>query len=202
MPKVFIIVLNWNGLKDTLECLDSVFKLEYPNFEVIVVDNASTDNSVEVIREKFQQVILIENKENLGFTGGNNTGIRHALQLGTDYFWLLNNDTVLEPDTLSRIVVTADNDSTIGMISPVVHYHEDPLVIQNCGCYIDWESQKLINTASPAESEIWQTQMPDRIWLWIYRQRYSIGHHSLNSESLGAPRTIFTTWPEMNIISG
>jgi len=70
-PKVSIIILNWNGLQDTLECLESVFKLDYPNFEIIVVDNGSTDDSVTVIRETYPQIILIENKENLGYTGGN-----------------------------------------------------------------------------------------------------------------------------------
>ena len=70
-PKLYIIILNWNGLKDTLECLESVFKLDYPNFEIIVVDNGSTDDSVTVIRKNYHQVTLIENKENLGYTGGN-----------------------------------------------------------------------------------------------------------------------------------
>jgi GT2 family glycosyltransferase len=59
-PKVFVIILNWNGLKDTLECLESVFKLDYPNVEVIVVDNGSTDDSAAVIRKNYPQVILIE----------------------------------------------------------------------------------------------------------------------------------------------
>lgn len=106
-PKVFIIIVNWNGLKDTLECLQSVFKQDYPNFEVIMVDNGSKDNSVQVIRNAYPQIILIENKENLGYTGGNNVGMHYAVNSGSDYVWLLNNDTVVEPDTLSKLVAAA-----------------------------------------------------------------------------------------------
>lgn len=101
-PKVYIIILNWNGLKDTLECLESVFKLDYLNFEVIVVDNGSTDDSVNVILKTYPQVRLIENRENLGYTGGNNIGMRYAIERDADYIWLLNNDTIVEEDTLGE----------------------------------------------------------------------------------------------------
>ena len=83
-PKVYIIILNWNGLEDTLECLASVYKSDYCNFEVIVVDNASSDNSVNIIREAYPQVILIENTKNLGFTGGNNVAMALALDPSRD----------------------------------------------------------------------------------------------------------------------
>jgi len=81
MPKVFIIILNWNGKDDTLTCLDSVQKLNYPNYHVIVVDNGSTDGSADAIRGRYSSVswlTMIENGSNLGYTGGNNVGIRHA----------------------------------------------------------------------------------------------------------------------------
>ena len=165
-PLITIIILNWNSLDITLECIKSVFGLNYHNFNVVVVDNGSSDDSAAIIRSRYPQTIVLENSENLGFTGGNNTGIRHALHLDADYVWLLNNDTVVESDTLSRIVATAESDSTIGMVSPVMYFYEEPSIIQNCGCYIDWKDQKLINTTSPVESEFWQMQMPDRIWLW------------------------------------
>jgi GT2 family glycosyltransferase len=77
-PKISIIILNWNGEKYIKECLESVLKTEYPNFEVIVVDNASTDRSKEIIK-RYPQVKLIENKKNLGFCEGNNIGIRCAI---------------------------------------------------------------------------------------------------------------------------
>lgn len=107
-PKVFIIILNWNGLEDTLECLESVFKLDYPNFEVIVGDNGSTDESVAIIRKTYPQVIMIENKENLGYTGGNNIAMHYAMDHLADYVWLLNKDAVVEKDTLSKLVRSAE----------------------------------------------------------------------------------------------
>lgn len=103
-PKVYVIILNWNGLEDTLECLGSVFQMDYQNFEVLVVDNGSKDNSINFIKTKYPQVVLIENKENLGYTGGNNIGMRYALNNGADYVWLVNNDTVVMVDTLSKLI--------------------------------------------------------------------------------------------------
>jgi GT2 family glycosyltransferase len=97
MVKVFVIILNWNGYKDTLECLRSVDKIDYPKFETVVVDNASTDGSVEAIRKRFPHVTLLENGQNLGYAAGNNVGIRHALANGAGYILLLNNDTVVDP---------------------------------------------------------------------------------------------------------
>jgi len=143
-PKVFIIILNWNGLKDTLECLESVFKLDYPNFEVIVVDNGSTDNSAEIIPKMYAQVIFVENKQNLGYTGGNNIGMQYAMDNGADYIWLLNNDMVVEPDTLSKLIETAELNFKIGLISPTIYYYDKPEKIQFCGSYIDWEHQTII----------------------------------------------------------
>lgn len=137
-PKVFIIILNWNGLKDTLECLESVFKLDYPDFEVVVVDNGSIDDSVGVIRKAYPEATLIENKENLGYTGGNNVAMRYAMEHSADYMWLLNNDTVVEPDTLSKIVAAAEGRPEIGLVSPVICYYDEPDKIQFCGSYVDY----------------------------------------------------------------
>ena len=143
-PKVFIIILNWNGLKDTLECLDSVYKLDYRNFEVIIVDNASSDNSINIIREAYPQVTLIKNNENLGFTGGNNVAMRYAMAHDADYMWLLNNDTIVERDTVSKIIEVAESSGIIGLVSPMVYYYDDPNKWQFAGSYMDWDSFSLI----------------------------------------------------------
>ncbi len=143
-PKVYIIILNWNGVKDTLECLESVFKLNYSNFEVIVVDNGSTDNSVETIRKMYPQVTLIENEKNLGYAGGNNIGMRYAMEYEAEYVWLLNNDTVVESNALSKLIASADNRPEIGLISPVIYYYGEPDKIQFNGSYIDWKNKTII----------------------------------------------------------
>jgi GT2 family glycosyltransferase len=136
-PKVSILVVNWNRLGDTLECLNSIFKSDYPNFDVIVVDNGSTDRSVPSIRERFPQIIVLENAKNLGFTGGNNQGMRYALQRNADYVWLLNNDATTEPDTLTKLVKAVEEHAEVGLISPLIHYHGKSDEVQFSGIRLD-----------------------------------------------------------------
>lgn len=144
MPKVYIIILNWNGLKDTLECLDSVYRLDYPHFEVIVVDNCSSDASARSIRQKFPQIIMIENSSNMGFTGGNNIGIYHALKSGGDYVWLLNNDTVVEPTSLTTLVARGESSTEIAMVSPEIYCYLGRDVRQFSGSYVDWKNVEIL----------------------------------------------------------
>lgn len=109
---VYILLLNWNGWQDTLECLRSLEDLDYPNYRVLVVDNGSTDDSVARIREAYPNVVLVETGGNLGFSAGNNVGIRYALERAADYVWLLNNDTkVMDRDVLKELVTTTGVDA-------------------------------------------------------------------------------------------
>lgn len=125
-PRVFIVLVIWNGKADTLACLASLREDRYPNFQVVVVDNASTDGSADVIRAEFPEVTVLPMSENLGFTGGNNAGIEHALAAGADYVYLLNNDTTVEPDALTAMVAAAEANPNYGMMVPVMHYHAPP----------------------------------------------------------------------------
>jgi len=106
-PKVSCIVLNWNGWEDTLRCLAALEDTTYKNLQMIVVDNHSTDDSVERIKNAHPDTLVIEASANLGFAGGNNLGIRYALENGTEYVWLLNNDTVPAASALSELVSKA-----------------------------------------------------------------------------------------------
>ena len=126
MQKVFIIVLNWNGYMDTVECLRSLEKCSYPAYEVVVVDNGSTDGSVERLKKDFKDVVYIENKENLGYTGGNNAGIRYAIGKGAEYIWLLNNDTTIKADSLMRLIEVAGNDPRAGLLGPKILQMDNP----------------------------------------------------------------------------
>ena len=125
-PRVSIIVLNWNGLDDTIECLESLHKITYPNYQVIVVDNGSEGEDVRVLGEKFGYYIhIIENDRNYGFAEGNNIGMRYAINsYAPDYLLLLNNDTVVAPDFLDELVKVVDSDSKIGIASPKIYYYE------------------------------------------------------------------------------
>ena len=144
-PSVGIVVLNWNGLHDTLECLESLSDMAYTNCEILVVDNGSTDGSPEAIQERYPGVHLLRNARNLGFAGGNNAGIRKALEDGAEMVWLLNNDTIVEKDALSHLVATAMDSEEIGLTSPVIRYYDDPETIQFCGSYIEWEKKRIVH---------------------------------------------------------
>jgi len=137
-PLVIVVVVNWNGLADTLECLGSLARLDYPNYDTVVVDNGSTDGSVPAIRERFELVMVVENSENLGYAGGNNIGLEHAMRRGADYALLLNNDTLVAPDCLCRLVAAAQADPEVGMAGPIIYYRDLPDVIWSPGGAIDW----------------------------------------------------------------
>ena len=144
-PKVSIIILNWNGLKDTLECIESIKKSDYLNYKIILVDNASKTNEGDIVKSRFPEIELVQNKINLGFTGGSNVGMRYALTHGADYVWLLNNDTVVEANTLAELVKVAENVPNLGLISPLIYYYATKDKIQFCGSYFDKAEAKVRN---------------------------------------------------------
>lgn len=121
-PNVSIIIVHYGDIKDTKECLRSLEKLDYSNFEVIVIDNG-TEEELKVQNLKLK-VKLISNKENLGFAGGNNVGIRYALEKGADYILLLNNDTAVEPSFLKELVKVGESEEKIGILGPVIYYYK------------------------------------------------------------------------------
>ncbi|MBP2681099.1 MAG: putative glycosyltransferase, partial [Candidatus Krumholzibacteriota bacterium] len=123
VPRVAIVVLNWNGKVLTMECLESLASLTYANAEVIVVDNGSSDGTADAVRKTYgDRVTIIENPTNLGFAGGNNVGIRRALEGGADYVLLLNNDTVVDRALVDRLVETITESRNIGIVGPKIYY--------------------------------------------------------------------------------
>jgi GT2 family glycosyltransferase len=173
--RVYVIVLNWNGWRDTIECLESVFRLDYPDYKVVVCDNASSDGSVEKIRgwargefkvearnpalaaltsppcpkpisfseidpdatidvNPIARMVLIQTGANLGFAGGNNVGLKYALERGDcDFVWLLNNDTVVRPDALSHLVDRMKERPEAGICGSTLLYYDDPARVQAFG---------------------------------------------------------------------
>lgn len=181
-PKVYIVILNWNGWKDTLECLESVSQLDYSNYQIVVCDNNSADGSYKYIREwsagersmtlpacnpmsryslpevskpiaitelnkveaenprtetSTTHLTLIQTGDNLGFAGGSNVGIRFAMNRGDcDFIWLLNNDTVVEPEALKKMVEHSTQLSQAGQpntCGSLVCFYDEPQVIQALG---------------------------------------------------------------------
>lgn len=125
-PKVTIIILNWNGLDVTTECLKSLSEVQYDNFNVVVVDNGSTVDPTEFLNKEFPDVSVLRLKENFGFTGGNNVGMEWALKQSADYVLLLNNDTIVDKQFLSELVHVAEADLTIGALNPKIYYYDFP----------------------------------------------------------------------------
>lgn len=132
-PKIFVILLNLNAYEDTRDCLDSLQQVHYPNCEVIVVDNGSSDDSAARIQEEFPSIQLLRNKENIGFAGGNNLGIEYALDHDAAYVLLLNNDTLVDPGFLSHLVQMGEPDPNIGILGPKIFYASEPTRIWFAG---------------------------------------------------------------------
>jgi GT2 family glycosyltransferase len=141
-PFLVLVVLNFNRREDTLKCLSSVKQNTYNNYKVILLDNNSTDGSIQAVRSTYPEVQIIELNENRGYAGNNNVGIKAALEEGADWVFVLNEDTILDPECLSNMVITAESDPQIGILGPMVYHHDEPDVIQSAGGMLgpNWES--------------------------------------------------------------
>lgn len=139
-PLVYIVIVNFHGWQDTLECLASLEELNYPNYKIIVVDNASRDDSVKIFRQHYPDLMLIVSEKNLGFAGANNLGIKEAQRQQADYLWLLNNDTVVDPYALTALVEKMHDDKMIGMCgSSLIYYaNRNQLQARAGGTYHKW----------------------------------------------------------------
>lgn len=152
-PRVAVVVLNWNGWRDTLACVRSVLAHADPSTRVVVCDNGSTDGSCDRLREAWvgqlaclsaddvvqgtkmldQRVWLVQNGANLGFAGGCNTGVRLAMACGFDFIWLLNNDTEVEAGAQQALVARMRQDDSIGLCGSRLVYFDDPQTVQARG---------------------------------------------------------------------
>lgn len=133
MKRVAVIVLNWNGWRDTLACIASLQKLSYANFELIVVDNGSTDGSQGHLEAHVPGINVLQTGANLGFGGGCNVGIRQALDRGADYVWLINSDATVDGNALTEMVHLADSLPLIGAVGSVLYEADKPEQVQVWG---------------------------------------------------------------------
>lgn len=130
---VAIVVVNWNGLDYTSACLDSLRKVDFPNFKVLVVDNASQNPEGVQLKAAFPEIQMIQSKKNLGFTGGNNLGMKAALDQGFSHVLLLNNDTLVEPDFLDNMINIFVSDPKVGVVQPMICFLHDRGKIWSAG---------------------------------------------------------------------
>ncbi len=144
-PLVITVILNTNRREDTLACLISLAQSDYPNHSIIVLDNASTDGSIEAIQTTFPTVQVISLTENRGYAGNNNVGIEQAITQGADWVFVLNEDTILNPDCLSKLIEVGESDPKTGIVGPLVYHYDEPNVIQSAGGHLNryWEGSHI-----------------------------------------------------------
>ena len=132
-PFVVTIILNTNRCEDTLACLKSLEQTTYKNHKVLVLDNYSTDGSIDAIGENFPHVQIVPLQDNFGYAGNNNVGIEMALKQGADWVFILNEDTIVDSDCISLLVANGESNMQIGMLGPMVYHYNEENVIQSAG---------------------------------------------------------------------
>ncbi|HEX2918971.1 MAG TPA: glycosyltransferase family 2 protein [Edaphobacter sp.] len=160
-PLVLIVLLNWNSADETIAAVRSVRAMDYPNYRVMIVDNASQDDSLKRLRPFVSDDLeLLESPVNTGYTGGCNQGMKRALELDVQYVWLLNNDAVVAPHTLSSLVGLAESDLSIGLITPqIASLDEDRLTF--AGGIISIKDRLYNETHDPAVAREWNSHYPN-----------------------------------------
>lgn len=157
-----IVILNWNGYNDTSELLESLFKITYSNYKIIVVDNNSENDELEKLKKNYSdKVQIIPCKENLGYAGGNNVGIKFSFEEKADFVLLLNNDTTVEPNFLEPLVNKIISSEQIGITAPQINYFNEPHIVWSAGGKISWlkgsgfaESNKMETEADKSDKQV------------------------------------------------
>lgn len=153
-PKVGIVVLHWSGVNNTRQCLKSLQAVEYSNARIYLIDNASLDQGGAKLKMEFSGTVqFIQNERNLGYAGGNNAGIKRALEDGCDFVLIINNDTVAKPDFLNQLIKAALADPKIGMVGPKILYSDPPNKIWFAGGRLNWHSGVRVGHVGVGETD-------------------------------------------------
>ena len=137
--KAFAVVVNWNGGEQNLECLESLVRQGLPPSAIVFVDNGSTDGSVEAVERRFAGLVLLRNRENLGFGEGANQGARESLARGAELVFFVNNDVRLPDGTLARLEEVLARSPELGIVGPRVLYMDEPEVVWCAGGMLTWK---------------------------------------------------------------
>jgi GT2 family glycosyltransferase len=149
--KVCAVVLSFNGIELTRQCLHSLEAQDYPDLTLVVVDNASTDQTVDILRGEFPDIQIIETGQNIGYVGGNNIGIQAGLDQNADCIFLVNNDTRLDSSCVRALVECLEADPRIGVVGPMVYTWDNWKVISSAGGMIDWRKADSENVGADEE---------------------------------------------------
>lgn len=137
-PLVYIIVLNYNGVNDTIECINSLKNIKYNNYKVIILDNNSSDGSEKILKRIFYNYQIIQNGKNLGFAAGNNIGIQKALEMNAEYILLLNNDTTVEKDLLKKMIESFSRFKNSGIVGAKIFSYQKQQWVCHAGGKVDF----------------------------------------------------------------
>jgi GT2 family glycosyltransferase len=159
-----IVILNWNRAEETLECLKSVAAIRYPHFEIILVDNGSSEPLPEIP----DSIRLLRNEENLGFAEGNNRGIAYAIERGAEYILLLNNDTSVDPEILNAFMEAAAQNPDAGVFGAKIYYYDEPTTLWYAGGDVDLKRGRCYHVGC-TKSDL------DKRWETIQETGYACG---------------------------
>ena len=132
-PRVLVLILSYNGKQWLRDCLPSVLDMEYPNYEAIVIDNGSSDGTIEFLQDEFPEVRTVSIHPNVGYARGFNAGLEYAAERGAGYFLIMNNDTVIDRGALTALVETAMTKDRAGFVTGKVYFYDHPEVLQTVG---------------------------------------------------------------------
>ena len=163
MTTTAIVVLNWKNATGTVACLDSLKACTAADIAVIVIDNGSGDDSVSVIRQRHPDLPLIETGANLGYAGGNNVGIRYALEHGAEYVGVLNNDALVDRDFLPPLLAANQQTSGGAITTPMICECEAPEIIWALGGSIDWTTATSHRLHAGELRTAWKDRAPHEV---------------------------------------
>jgi GT2 family glycosyltransferase len=166
-PSVTVIVLNWNGKDLTIECLESLKQVNYSNFNILVVDNGSTDGSVELLKEKFPEVSILVLEKNLGYAGGNNRGFASLKPDPPEFVIFLNNDTIVDENFIEPLVKQLLTHKKASQTVPKIYYENDPKLI--------WYAGGIVNLWTGSIYHLGIRQYDGPAYSKTYKTKYATG---------------------------